>query len=89
MGSWCVHVLPSAKGEMQKSLGNKVGHEGENSLFKESAVVLLDGSQLAWKMRGLPDHTLVPACSHLGGIAFASVLLLSQALFFLVKRFGF
>lgn len=33
---------------------------------------------------------LVPACSHLGGIAVAvAFLLLSQALFFLVKRFGF
>lgn len=31
---------------------------------------------------------LEPPCSHLGGIAVA-FLLLSQALFFLVKRFGF
>lgn len=53
-------------------------------------MVLLDGDQLAWKMRNFLDHVLVPACSHLGGIAFAGVfLLLSQALFFLVKRFGF
>lgn len=74
---------------MQKSFGNKVGRKGKNSLFKEPAVVSLEGNQLAWKRRGLLDHTLVPACSHLGGITFANVLLLSQALFFLVKRFGF
>lgn len=53
-------------------------------------MVLLDGNQLSWKMRELLDLMLVPACSHLGGIVFAGVfLLLSQAFFFLVKRFGF
>ena len=75
---------------MRKSFGNKVGHKGKNGLFKQFAVVLLDGNQLSWKMRDFLDHMLVPACSHLGGIAVAGVLLLlSQALFFLVKRFGF
>ena len=54
------------------------------------AVVLPDGNGLSWKMRDFLDHMLVPPCSHLGGTAFAGVfLLLCQALFFLVKRFGF